>query len=46
MKRFELGDDVTRALLEIVGINDDIPAEFAERIRKMREDDNDDGRDD
>lgn len=44
-KRFELGDDVARALMEIISINDDLPAEVRDRIEQMREDDND-GRDD
>ena len=43
---FELGADVERALMEIISINDDLPAEVRNRIeQKMREDDND-GRDD
>lgn len=42
---FELGADVERALLEIISINDDLPAEVRDRIEQMREDDND-GRDD
>lgn len=43
---FELGADVERALMEIISINDDLPAEVKDRIEQMREDDNDDGRDD
>ncbi len=31
-KRFELGKDVERALMEIVSINDDLPADFKERM--------------
>lgn len=42
---FELGADVERALMEIISINDDLPAEVRTRIEQMREDD-DDGRDD
>ena len=42
---FELGADVERALMEIISINDDLPAEVKDRIEQMREDDND-GRDD
>ena len=42
---FELGADVERALMEIISINDDVPAEVRDRIEQMREDD-DDGRDD
>ena len=45
-KPFELGADVERALMEIISINDDLPAEVRDRIEQMREDDNDDGRDD
>ena len=44
-KPFELGADVERALMEIISINDDLPAEVRARIEQMREDD-DDGRDD
>lgn len=43
---FELGADVERALMEIISINDDLPAEVRDRIEQMREDDDDDGRDD
>ena len=42
---FELGADVERALMEIISINDDLPAGVRDRIEQMREDDND-GRDD
>ena len=45
-KSFELGADVERALMEIISINDDLPADVKDRIEQMREDDNDDGRDD
>lgn len=45
-KPFELGADVERALMEIISINDDLPAEVKTRIKQMREDDDDDGRDD
>ena len=38
---FELGADVERALMEIISINDDLPAEVRDRIEQMREDDND-----
>lgn len=40
-KPFELGADVERALMEIISINDDLPAEVRDRIEQMREDDND-----
>lgn len=42
---FELGADVERALMEIISINDDLPAEVRDRIEQMREDDSN-GRDD
>ena len=45
-KPFVLGADVERALMEIISINDDLPAEVRDRIEQMREDDDDDGRDD
>ena len=38
---FELGADVERALMEIISINDDLPAEVRNRIEQMREDNND-----
>lgn len=44
-KPFVLGDDVARALDEIVSINDDLPEAVRDRIEQMREDD-DGGRDD
>ena len=37
---FVLGADVERALMEIISINDDLPAEVRDRIEQMREDDN------
>jgi hypothetical protein len=40
---FELGADVERALMEIISINDDLPAEVKDRIEQMREDDDNDG---
>jgi len=40
-KPFELGADVERALMEIISINDDLPAEVRNRIEQMREDNND-----
>ena len=43
---FKLGDDVALALMEIVNINDDLPAEVRNRIEQMRKDDDNDGRDD
>ena len=43
-KPFVLGADVERALMEIISINDDLPAEIRDRIEQMKEDD-DDGRD-
>lgn len=36
-KPFELGADVERALMEIISINDDLPAEVRDRIEQMRE---------
>ena len=45
-KPFELGADVERALMEIISINDDLPAEVRNRIEQMRKDDDNDGRDD
>lgn len=45
-KPFELGADVERALMEIISINDDLPAEVRDRIEQMRKDDDNDGRDD
>lgn len=33
-KPFVLGDDVARALMQIVSINDDLPEEFREKIEK------------
>jgi hypothetical protein len=45
-KPFELGTDVERALMEIISINDDLPAEVRDRIEQMREEDDNDGRDD
>lgn len=34
---FKLGDDVALALMEIVSINDDLPAEFRQRIEQVKE---------
>lgn len=45
-KPFKLGDDVALALMEIISINDDLPAEVRNRIEQMRKDDDNDGRDD
>ena len=36
-KPFTLGDDVALALMEIVSINDDLPAEYQQRIEKVKE---------
>ena len=35
-KRFELGADVARALDEIVSINDDLPADFKEKMEAQK----------
>lgn len=35
-KRFELGKDVERALMEIVSINDDLPADFKEKMEAQK----------
>ena len=35
-KTFELGDDVALALMEIVSINDDLPAEYRAKIEKTK----------
>ena len=36
-KPFTLGDDVALALKEIVSINDDLPAEYRQRIKQAKE---------
>ena len=36
-KPFTLGDDVALALMEIVSINDDLPAEYREKIEHAEE---------
>ena len=36
-KTFELGDDVALALMEIVSINDDVPAEYRQKIEQAKE---------
>lgn len=36
-KPFELGDDVALALMQIVSINDDLPAEYRQRIEQAKE---------
>ena len=36
-KPFTLGDDVALALMEIVSINDDLPAEYRQRIEHAEE---------
>ena len=33
---FKLGDDVALALMEIVSINDDLPAEYREKIEQTK----------
>ena len=35
-KPFTLGDDVALALMEIVSINDDLPAEYREKIEQTK----------
>lgn len=35
-KTFELGADVALALMEIVSINDDLPAEYREKIEQTK----------
>ena len=35
-KPFTLGDDVALALMEIVSINDDLPAEYKEKIEQTK----------
>ena len=35
-KPFVLGDDVARALAEIISINDDLPEEYRHMIEKMK----------
>lgn len=35
-KPFVLGDDVALALMEIVSINDDLPAEYREKIEQTK----------
>ena len=35
-KPFTLGDDVARALMEIVSINDDLPAEYKAKIEQTK----------
>ena len=39
-KPFELGADVSRALDEIICINDDLPAEYLKEVERRREDEN------
>lgn len=34
---FKLGDDVALALMEIVSINDDLPAEYRQKIEQVKE---------
>lgn len=34
---FKLGDDVALALMKIVSINDDLPAEYRQRIEQAKE---------
>ena len=36
-KSFVLGNDVALALMEIVSINDDLPAEYREKIEQAKE---------
>lgn len=36
-KPFELGADVERALMEIISINDDLPAEYRAKIEQAKE---------
>lgn len=36
-KPFTLGDDVALALMEIVSINDDLPAEYRQKIEQAKE---------
>lgn len=38
---FKLGDDVALALMQIVSINDDLPAEYRQKIEKDRENERD-----
>ena len=33
---FKLGDDVALALMQIVSINDDLPAEYREKIEQTK----------
>ena len=33
---FKLGDDVAMALMQIVSINDDLPAEYREKIEQTK----------
>ena len=35
-KPFVLGDDVARALAEIVSINDDLPEEYRRKVEQMK----------
>lgn len=35
-KTFELGEDVARALDEIICINDDLPAEYRKEVEERR----------
>lgn len=36
-KKFELGDDVARALMEIISINDDLPAEYRQKMEAEKD---------
>ena len=35
-KSFVLGEDVAKALMEIVSINDDLPADFKEKMEAQK----------